>query len=105
VTENVNVSSMRLATVLQRAGHHRTPLFIARVDLDRLCVLCQTEQILMPESELDFAGGFGIVNVNTNKTRVVSSEMAFSKNCREDPNRVLLAKILWRMPNRLVETQ
>jgi hypothetical protein len=78
---------------------NRAPLFIAQVDPDNLDVLRATEQILMPETGLDLAGGFGVVDVNLNETWVTSSEMAFPKNRQDEPNRVLLAKILWTKPN------
>jgi hypothetical protein len=81
---------------------HRAPLFIACVDTDRLCVLRETEQILMPESGLDLAGGFGVFDVSPNETWIVSSEMGFPKSRQEESNRVLLAKLRWTQPNRLV---
>jgi hypothetical protein len=81
---------------------HRAPLFIARVDTQRLCVLRNTEQILMPETGLDLAGGFGVVDFSPSETWVVSSEMAFPKNRQDEPNRVLLVKLLWTRPNTLV---
>lgn len=75
---------------------HRAPLFIARVDPDRLCVRRGTEQILLPETGLDLGGGFGVVDVSPTQTWVVSTEMAFPVSRREEPNRVLLAKVLWQ---------
>lgn len=74
---------------------HRAPIFIARVDPQRLCVLRATEQVLMPETGLDLGGGFAPVDVGTAETWVVSSEMAFPKERQGEPNRVRLAKILW----------
>jgi hypothetical protein len=80
---------------------HRAPLFIGRVDPARLCVLRATEQVLMPETGLDLAGGFGVVEVSPQETWVVSSEMAFPAERRDELNRVLLAKIVWAQPNGL----
>ena len=80
---------------------HRAPLFIARVDLDRICVVRSTETILIPETGLDLGGGFGVVDVNPRETWIVSSEMAFPTARRDEPNRVLLAKIHWSQPNGL----
>jgi hypothetical protein len=74
---------------------HRAPLFIARVDPDRLCVIRDTEQVLMNETGLDLGGGFGIVDVSPTETWVISSEMAFPASRRDEPNRVLLVKLLW----------
>jgi hypothetical protein len=75
---------------------HRAPIFIAEVDPARLRVLRATEQILMPETGLDLGGGFAPVHISPDETWVISSEMAFPKERIEEPNRVLLAKILWR---------
>lgn len=80
---------------------HRAPLFIAQVDPDRLHVLRDTETILMPETGVDLAGGFGVVAVSPQETWVVSSEMAFPKDRQQEPNRVLLARIVWTRPNQL----
>ena len=76
----------------------RAPLFIARVDPDRLCVLRATEQVLMPETGVDLGGGFAPLNVSATETWVISTEMAFPKNRIDEPNRVLLAKIIWDKP-------
>ncbi len=80
---------------------HRAPIFIAQVDPDRLCVLRATERILIPESGLDLGGGFAPVDVSAAETWVISSEMAFPKERRGEPNRVLLARIVWNKPNAL----
>jgi hypothetical protein len=79
---------------------HRAPIFIARIDPDRLCVVRDTEQILIPETGLDLGGGYGVVDVSPTETWVVSSEMAFPKSRQSEPNRVLLAKIQWASPSR-----
>jgi len=81
---------------------NRAPLFIAQVDPEKLHILRATEQILMPETGLDLAGGFAPVNVSVKETWVISSEMAFPKQRQNESNRVLLARILWARPNRLL---
>jgi hypothetical protein len=75
---------------------HRAPIFIAKVDPKRLCVLRATEQILMPETGLDLGGGFAPLDVTPNETWVISSEMAFPKERLNEPNRVRVAKIFWK---------
>jgi len=77
---------------------NRAPIFIARVDREKLQVLRATEQILMPETGVDLTGGFAPVDVGESETWVVSSEMAFPKERQDEPNRVLLAKIIWNKP-------
>ena len=47
---------------------NRAPLFIARVDPERPCVLRATEQILMPETGLDLAAGFAPADVGPGET-------------------------------------
>jgi hypothetical protein len=74
---------------------NRAPLFIARVDTEELRVLRSTEQVLLPETGLDLAGGFGVVDYGPKETWVVSTEMGFPKNRSDEANRVLLARILW----------
>ncbi len=64
-----------------------------------MCVLRGTEAILMPETGLDLGGGFGVVDLSPTETWVVSSEMGFPAARRDEPNRVLLAKILWTRPS------
>ena len=73
---------------------NRAPLFIARVDPIRLCVLRATERVLIPESGLGF-GNFGVVEVSPLETWVITSEEAFPASRRNEPNHVLLARILW----------
>lgn len=77
---------------------NRAPIFIARVDPDKLRIIRATEQILIPESGVDLTGGFAPVNVNENETWVISSEMAFPEARKDENNRVLLAKIIWSKP-------
>lgn len=78
---------------------NRAPIFIARVDPDKLHVIRATEQVLMPETGVDLGGGFAPVDVNANETWVISSEMAFPKERQDENNHVLLAKILWNKTN------
>jgi len=75
---------------------HRAPLFIARVDPDQLYVIRSTEQILLPERGLDLGAGFGVTEISPSETWVLSSEMSFPKERAAEPNRVLLAKIIWK---------
>ncbi len=52
---------------------HRAPLFAAQVDKDRLCVIRETERILVPERGARL-GNFGVTQVNENESWVVVSE-------------------------------
>jgi hypothetical protein len=53
-------------------------------------------EILMPETGVDLSGGFGVLDISPSETWVISSEMAFPASRRDEPNRVLLAKVLWK---------
>lgn len=52
---------------------HRAPLFIARVDTDRLCVIRSTEQIAVPERGARL-GNFGAVSIDEHHGFVIASE-------------------------------
>ena len=47
---------------------------------------------------LDLAAGFAPVDVSANETWVVSSELGFPEGRKDENNRVLLARILWKAP-------
>lgn len=73
---------------------HRAPLFIARVDPDRLCVIRATEQILIPENKADL-GNFDVIDFNDHETWVVVAEGLAQSDRNQEPNQVILARILW----------
>lgn len=74
---------------------NRAPIFIARVDPEKLHIIRSTEQVLMPETGVGLGGGYAPVEVSPNETWVVSTEMSFPENRRDESNRILLAKIIW----------
>jgi len=83
---------------------HRAPLFIARVDTDRLCVIRDTEQILVPERGARL-GNFGITEVRPNEVWVTAAEWMQSKlpdwwnplNCERfgSDNTIFVARVLF----------
>ncbi len=77
---------------------HRAPLFIARVDPEKLHVLRATEQVLIPESGGADLGNFGVMDFSAGETWVVTSESPPARQ-RPETNRILLAKLLWSTPN------
>jgi len=90
---------------------HRAPLFIARVDPERLVVLRETERELVPNYGAQL-GNFGVVNASPDETWVVTSE-GMHGDAREPMNleltesrgannRVWLARLIWDRPNDLV---
>jgi hypothetical protein len=72
---------------------HRAPLFMARVDPQRLCVLRATEQILMPQ-EGAALGNFGVLDVGPQETWVIDSELLPAGARKNDRGRVLATRIL-----------
>ncbi|MCM8768758.1 MAG: glycoside hydrolase [Candidatus Omnitrophica bacterium] len=90
---------------------HRAPLFIAEVDPKGLCVLKETEKILVPERGAQL-GNFGSVNVSPKESWVLTSEgmQGDAKNPyniqltfhRGANNRIYLCRLLWSQPNRLL---
>lgn len=77
---------------------HRAPLFMARVDPERLCVLRSTERVLIPENNATL-GNFGVTQVSPEETWVVTSETPTATR-QGDRNRVFVARILWTRPSR-----
>lgn len=77
---------------------HRAPLFIAKVDPEKLRILRATEQILIPEAGGADLGNFGVMEFGPRETWVVTSESPPAKQLPE-ANRILLAKIRWSTPN------
>ncbi len=82
---------------------HRAPLFIAQVDPERLCVLRETERVLVPEQGARL-GNFGVVDINPDETWVTVTEWMQPQGVEEygSDNRIYVARILWSSPNELV---
>ncbi|MEO8131957.1 MAG: exo-alpha-sialidase, partial [Bryobacteraceae bacterium] len=81
---------------------HRAPLFMAQVDPEKMCVIRQTERVLVPERGARL-GNFGVVNVNSLETWVVVSEYMQPLGCERhgSDNSVYAARIRWQKPNAL----
>ena len=83
---------------------HRAPLFIGQVDKDRLCVIRETEQILVPERGARL-GNFGVTKINETETWVTAAEWMQSTlpdwrnplNCERygSDNSIFVARILF----------
>lgn len=77
---------------------HRAPLVMARVDTDELCIIRETQQIVVPEQGARL-GNFGVCNISENETWVVVSEWMQSnpKVCEKygSDNSVFAARIIW----------
>ena len=73
---------------------HRAPLFIARVDPEKLHVIRSTERIAVPERGVDI-GNFDAATINENETWITTA-------CTVKTGPAYLARIRWSTPNRLV---
>lgn len=90
---------------------HRAPLFIARVDPDKLQVIRDSERVLVPEKGARM-GNFGVTAISEDETWVTVTEWMQAPGpnyhdpapliARGADNRVWVAKILWKTPNRQV---
>lgn len=84
---------------------HRAPLFIARVDTEKLHVIRSTEQVLVPERGARL-GNFGVTEVSDRETWVTVTEWMQAPPPRpHDPaplvargadNRIWVAKLKWK---------
>ena len=90
---------------------HRAPLFIARVDPDRMEVIRASERILVPERGARL-GNFGITDISPRETWVTVTEWMQRQgpdyiipldNKYGANNSVYVAKIKWNRPNILLK--
>jgi hypothetical protein len=89
---------------------HRAPLFMARVDPERLCLIRSTERPVVPERGARL-GNFGICTASAGETWVVVSEWMQTTGpdnydctvCERygSNNALFVSRIKWSKPNRL----
>lgn len=88
---------------------HRAPLFIAQVDPDKLCVIRESERILVPERGARL-GNFGVTQVSPQETWVTVAEWMQTwgpnhilpvDNKYGSDGSVFVARIQWEKPNQL----
>jgi hypothetical protein len=80
---------------------NRAPLFMAQVDPERLCVIRETEKVLVPERGATL-GNFGVVTVNENESWVTVGEgMYGGAERRGAQGAVYATRVIWSTPNRL----
>jgi acetyl esterase/lipase len=86
---------------------HRAPVFIAKVDPEKLHIIRSTEQILVPEKGARL-GNFGVTEISENETWVTAAEWMQGPGpnyhdpkplvARGADNRVWVAKVKWTQP-------
>lgn len=85
----------------------RSPLFIAQVDPQKLCLVRSTEKIVLPitgdgvnrPDDVALMGNFHTMNVSARESWVTDGEILHKKGFKGD---LLLGRITWNKPNRLV---
>lgn len=79
---------------------NRAPLFIARVNPERLCVLRDTEQILVPERGARL-GNFGVTHVSPQESWVTVTEWMQPVGVEErgSDNRIIVVRVKWSQLN------
>ncbi len=84
---------------------HRAPLFIARVDPEKLQVIRESEQILVPERGARL-GNFGVVDVSPQETWVTVAEWMQPEGVEKhgSDNSIFVCKLKWSAPNRMAAT-
>ncbi len=82
---------------------HRAPLVMGQVDPEKLCVIRDTEQVLVPERGARL-GNFGVTDVTPDETWVTVAEWMQPRGCEKygSDGSVYVARIHWKQPNRLV---
>lgn len=86
----------------------RSPLWIARVDTERLCLIRETERVVLPlvgdgvnkPDEVAIMGNFHVTNVSSNESIVTVGEWIPRGGAKGD---LLLSRIRWTQPNQLHE--
>ncbi len=81
---------------------HRAPLFMAQVDPDKLCVIRETEQILVPDRGARL-GNFGVTDVSPDETWVTVAEWMQPEGVEKygSDGSVFVARIRWNEPNKI----
>jgi len=82
---------------------HRAPLFIGKVDPEKLCVIRKGERVLIPERGASL-GNFGAIAIDERETWVTVSEGMFWPKLfkRGAEGAVFVARVIWSKPNRLL---
>ena len=75
---------------------HRAPLVMAQVDTDRLCVIRETERVLVPERGARL-GNFGVTDVSDSETWVTVAEWMQPAGCEQhgSDNTLWVARLTW----------
>lgn len=84
----------------------RSPLWVAKVDIEKRCLIRSTEQVVLPlvgdgvndPDKVALMGNFNVTNVSPDESWVTAGEWMPRDGYRGD---VVLGRIQWSVPNRL----
>ncbi|MGD9646911.1 MAG: exo-alpha-sialidase [Pirellulales bacterium] len=85
-----------------RVFRHRAPLFMARVDPEKLVVIRASEKVLLPDRGAA-VGNFGVTTVSPDETWVIATECMMPGKPEQygSDNSVYVVKLRWSLPNSL----
>ena len=83
---------------------HRAPLFMAQADPDKLCIIRDTEKIIVPERGARL-GNFGVTDISADESWVTVSEWMQPKGVEKygSDGSIFVARIHWNSPNRMFQ--
>ncbi len=75
---------------------HRAPLFMAKVDHEKVCLLRHSEKIIIPERGARL-GNFNTTNINENETWIFNTEVLSPPDCTRygSDGSIFVARIQW----------
>jgi lysophospholipase L1-like esterase len=88
-----------------RIFRHRAPIFLARIDPEKLVVIRSTEQVAIPERGVPL-GNFGAADITPGESWITDAEylLADKPHPRGGDGSLFVARIRWSAPNRRVVT-
>jgi hypothetical protein len=83
---------------------HRAPLFMGKVDHERMCIIRDSEQVVVPERGARL-GNFGTTAVSPDETWVTVTEWMQPVGCEQhgSDNALFISRIRWDQPNELCD--
>jgi hypothetical protein len=81
---------------------HRAPLFVGRVDAERLSVIRASERVIVPERGAEL-GNFGVAAVSLTESWLTVSEGVWTDAARKKgaDGATFVARVIWSKPNKL----
>jgi len=102
-SEGLFLSYTRRGADNDHIPRNRAPIFLARVDTEKLRVIRSTEQVLLPERGV-MLGNFGASNITPGESWVTDSEYIVNgqKHPKGADGSTWFARVKWTQPNTLV---